>query len=90
MHNRNMQKDVRIVANPSSQGIYSRSIHVFTFFSKIVLYGVSYCHKILGNAKLLEYDDTWRALLEHYRGKGCVVKGNLFPSKALLQKLPPL
>jgi len=32
-----------------------------------------------GNQCLLEYDETWKALIEHYKEKQCIVEGRNFP-----------
>jgi len=43
-----------------------------------------------GNRRLLNYDTTWEALLDHYEEKECIVSAHSFPSKAVLKKLPPV
>ena len=32
----------------------------------------------LGNKKLLTYDNTWKALIQHYEERECCVEGDTF------------
>ena len=33
---------------------------------------------IIGNKELLSYDKNWKALIDHYQDKQCIVKGEEF------------
>ena len=43
-----------------------------------------------GNKILLQYDETWGALINHYEERGCVLHESQFPTKEDLYKLPKI
>ena len=60
--------------------IYSIDLLVFmaVVISSVHFSFTFYC---TGNKMLLEYDQTWKALIEHYEQRKCIVDGSNFPPK---------
>ena len=77
------QHVINVGITRSKYGLIIIGKHYFSV--ELPVYKYSNC--FAGNKTLLNYDDTWRALIAHYKEKECVIASALFPSKEDLKQI---
>ena len=67
----------------------TRSKYGLIIVGEFCLCAIPYRHVNLctGNKTLLNYDDTWNALISHYEERKCIVDSRHFPKKDDLAKV---